>query len=44
MMVKLFQLKASSGWSDGSLKNLFTLLKYMLPKGNSVPETVYEVK
>jgi hypothetical protein len=31
-MVKLFQLKASNRWSDGSFKNLLTLLKDMLPK------------
>jgi len=43
-MVKLFQLKASNGWSDGSFKYLLTLLKDMLPQGNSVPETVYEAK
>jgi hypothetical protein len=36
-MVKLFQLKASNGWSDGSLKDLLTLLKDMLPQGNLVP-------
>jgi hypothetical protein len=44
VMVKLFQLKASNGWSDGSFKDLLTLLKDMLPQGNSVPETVYETK
>jgi hypothetical protein len=31
-MVKLFQLKASNGWSDCSLKDLLALLKDMLPK------------
>jgi hypothetical protein len=30
-MVKLFQLKASNGWSDGSFKDLLTLLKDILP-------------
>jgi hypothetical protein len=44
VMVKLFQLKASNRWSDGSFKDLLTLLKDMLPHGNSVPETVYEAK
>jgi hypothetical protein len=44
MMVKLFQLKVSNGWSDGSFKDLLTLLKDMLPQGNVVPETVYEAK
>jgi hypothetical protein len=43
-MVKLFQLKASNGWSDGSFKDLLTLLKDMLRQGNSVPKTVYEAK
>jgi hypothetical protein len=42
--VKLFQLKASNGWSDCSFKELLTLLKDMLPQGNAVPETFYEVK
>jgi hypothetical protein len=31
VMVKLFQLKASNGWSDGSFKDLLTLPKDMLP-------------
>jgi hypothetical protein len=44
MMVKLFQLKASNGWSDCSFKDLFTLLKDMLPQGNAVPEIVYDAK
>jgi hypothetical protein len=44
VMLKLFQLKASNRWSDGSFKNLLTLLKDILPQGNSVPETVYEAK
>jgi hypothetical protein len=44
VMVKLFQLKASNGWSDDSFKDLLTLLKNMLPQGNAVPETVYEAK
>jgi hypothetical protein len=43
-MVKLFQLKTSNGWSDGSFMDLLTLLKDMLPQGNVVPETVYEAK
>jgi hypothetical protein len=44
MMVKLFQLKVSNGWSDCSLKDLLTLLKDMLPQDNAVPKTVYEAK
>jgi hypothetical protein len=43
-MVKLFQLKASNGWSDYSFKELLMLLKDMLPQGNTVPETIYEAK
>jgi hypothetical protein len=43
-MVKLFHLKACSGWTDGSFKDLLTLLKDMLPQGNEVSETVYEAK
>jgi hypothetical protein len=43
-MVKFFQLKTSNRWSDGSFKDLLTLLKDMLPQGNSIPETVYEAK
>jgi hypothetical protein len=43
-MVKLFQLKVSNGWSDCSFKELLTLLKDMLPQGNTVPESVYEAK
>jgi hypothetical protein len=41
-MVKLFQLKASNGWSDCSFKELLMLLKDMLPQGNIVPETIYK--
>jgi hypothetical protein len=44
VMVKLFQLKASNGWSDCSLKELLMLLKDMLPQGSTVPEIVYEAK
>jgi hypothetical protein len=43
-MVKLFQLKASNGWSDCSFKDLLALLEDMLPQGNAVPETIYQVK
>jgi hypothetical protein len=44
VMVKLFQLKASNGWSDCSFKDLLTLLKDLLPQGNAIPETVCEAK
>jgi hypothetical protein len=43
-MVKLFQLKANNGWSDYSFKDLLMLFKDMLHQGNTVSETVYEVK
>jgi hypothetical protein len=42
--VKLFQLKASNGWSDYSFKDMLMLLKDMLPQDNSVSETIYEIK
>jgi hypothetical protein len=31
-------------WSDGSFNDLLTLLKGMLPPGNTVCETIYEAK
>jgi hypothetical protein len=31
-MVKLFQLKASTGWSDGSFKDMLMLRKDIYPK------------
>jgi hypothetical protein len=43
-LVKLFQLKASNEWSDCSFKDVLTLLKDMLPRGNAASETVYKVK
>jgi hypothetical protein len=43
-MVKLFQLKASNEWSDGSFKELLTLLKDMLPQGNAIPKIIYKAK
>jgi hypothetical protein len=36
-MVKLFQLKASNGWSDDSFKDLLMLLMDMLHQDNAVP-------
>jgi hypothetical protein len=44
VMVKLFQLKVSNGWSDCSFKELLMFVKDMLPQGNVVPKTVYEAK
>jgi hypothetical protein len=43
-MVNLFQCKASNRWSDGSFKDLLTLLKNILLQDNAVPETIYEAK
>jgi hypothetical protein len=43
-MMKLFQLKTSNRWSDCSFKDLLILLKDILPQGNAIPDTVYEVK
>jgi hypothetical protein len=43
-IVKLFLLKASNGWSDGSFKDLLMLLNDMLHQGNTVPQTIYEAK
>jgi hypothetical protein len=44
VMMKLFQLKVSNGWSDCSFKGLLALLKDMLPQGKTIPETVYQAK
>jgi hypothetical protein len=38
MMVKLFQLKVNNGWSDDTFKDMLTLVKDMLPQGNTVPK------
>jgi hypothetical protein len=37
VMVKLFQLKASNGWSNSSFKDSLMLLKEMLPQANTFP-------
>ena len=42
--LKLLQLKAAHGWTDKSFKALLLLLKYMLPEGNLLPDTVYVPK
>jgi hypothetical protein len=41
---ELFLLKASNRCTDGSFKDLLTLVKDMVPQGKSVPETIYEAK
>jgi hypothetical protein len=44
VMLKLFYLKASNRWNEGSFKDLLTLHKNILPQGNAISDTVYEVK
>ena len=44
VLVKLYNLKASSGWSDTSFTKLLTLLKEILPKDNELPSSLYEAK
>ena len=43
-IVELYQLKCLNGWSDTSLDSLFKLLKNVLPRGNIVPESIYEAR
>jgi hypothetical protein len=42
--LKLLQLKADHGLSNKSLKHLLDVLRDMLPEGNKIAESVYEVK
>ncbi|XP_062073833.1 uncharacterized protein LOC133778034 [Humulus lupulus] len=44
VLVKLYNLKAGSGWSDTSFTKLLTLLKEILPKDNELPSSLYEAK
>ncbi|XP_062103630.1 uncharacterized protein LOC133814719 [Humulus lupulus] len=44
VLVKLYNLKASSGWSDISFTNLLDLTKEILPKDNEMPSSLYEAK
>jgi hypothetical protein len=41
--LKLLQLKADHGWSNKSFKHLLDVLRDMLPEGNQIAESVYEV-
>jgi hypothetical protein len=41
---KLLQLKADRGWSNKSFKHLLDVLRDMLPEGNQIEKSVYEVK
>jgi hypothetical protein len=43
-VLKLYNLKASNGWSDKSFTALLTLLKDMLPANNVLPNRTYEAK
>jgi hypothetical protein len=42
--LKLLQLKADHGWSNKNFKHLLNVLRDMLPEGNQIAESVYEVK
>jgi hypothetical protein len=42
--LKLLQLKATHHWTDRGFKALLDLLSDMLPEGNEIPKTTYEVK
>ena len=42
--MEFYQLKCLNGWSDTSLDSLLKLLKNVLPKGNIVPESIYEAR
>ena len=43
-VLKLYNLKASNGWSDKSFTALLEVLREMLPDGNEIPCNVYEAK
>ncbi|CAM8986241.1 unnamed protein product [Rhodiola kirilowii] len=40
LSAKLFNLKARNGWSDKSFSELLTLVKDMLPRGNTLPNRI----
>ncbi|KAL9675869.1 hypothetical protein QQ045_004077 [Rhodiola kirilowii] len=42
--LKLFNLKAQNGWSDKSFTEELSLVKDMLPDGNTLPNRTYEAK
>ncbi|XP_062114091.1 uncharacterized protein LOC133825119 [Humulus lupulus] len=44
VLVKLYNLKAGSGWSDISFTKLLDLVKEILPKDNEMPSSLYEAK
>ncbi|XP_054813384.1 uncharacterized protein LOC129314028 [Prosopis cineraria] len=43
-VLELYNLKATSGWSDTSFSSLLSLIKLMLPKNNKLPDRLYDVK
>ena len=44
VVLKLFNMKAKSGWTDESFMELLDLLKQMLPKDNNLSDHCYEAK
>ncbi|XP_074305244.1 uncharacterized protein LOC141640293 [Silene latifolia] len=44
VVVKLYNLKATNGWSDKSFTHLLELLKDMLPEDNVLPNRTYAAK
>ncbi|XP_062093712.1 uncharacterized protein LOC133799725 [Humulus lupulus] len=44
VLVKLYNLKVGSSWSDTSFTKLLTLLKESLRKDNELPSSLYEAK
>ena len=43
-VIELLVLKAKYGWSDSSFYDLWTLLAWLLPKPNLMPENTYKAK
>ena len=44
ILVKLYNLKPSSGWSDKNFSKLLALMKELLPKQNEMPSSLYKTK
>ncbi|XP_054782392.1 uncharacterized protein LOC129289620 [Prosopis cineraria] len=44
VVLKLYNLKVSNGWSDKSFTENLTLIKQLLPANNELLRTIYEVK
>ncbi|KAJ9535140.1 hypothetical protein OSB04_un001782 [Centaurea solstitialis] len=43
-VLRLFNLKASNGWSDKSFRSLLEILHEMLPEDNELPVSLYQAK